>query len=319
MIYDNITQIMKNTPIINASNTLKYLGVKGSLYIKLEYLLPGLSKKDRVALNIIKKANERGVLMPNQPVVETTSGNTGIGLAIVCRHTNHPFTAVMSAGNSAERVKMIKALGANIVLVPQAKNSVKGKVSGEDLKLVEAEAMRICKETGAFMASQFDNLDNPLIHQTATAEEIYSQTEGEIDAFADFIGTGGSLAGICMGLKKKNKNILCYGVEPEVASFYADKTYKGTHAIQGGGYFREVAFFENIKHLINGFIKVTDKEAIKLCRILSSEDSIFAGYSTGANAAAAVKLLEGPLENKKIIILANDTGLKYMSTDLWNE
>ena len=318
MIYDNITQIIKHTPIINASNTVKRLGLCGNLYVKLEYLLPGGSKKDRIALNIINKAHNRGVLSPAQPVVELTSGNTGISLAIVCRQTGHHFTAVMSAGNSMERVKMIKALGADVVLVPQAKKSSKGKVSGEDLALAEEEAKRICKEKGAFMASQFENLDNPLAHMTDTAEEIYAQTEGKIDAFADFIGTGGSCAGVCLGLKDKNKNILCYGVEPQNASFYADKEYIGPHIIQGGGYFREISFFDNIKHLFDGFVKVSDEETISLCRILSSEDSIFAGYSTGANAAAAVKLLAGPLKGKNIIILANDTGLKYMSTALWD-
>lgn len=318
MIYDNVTQIIKDTPIVNASNTVKRLGLSGNLYVKLEYLLPGGSKKDRIALNIINKAHERGVLAPSQPIVELTSGNTGIALAIVCRQTGHPFTAVMSAGNSMERVKMIKALGADVVLVPQAKDSIKGKVSGKDLSLAEEEAIRICKKTGAFMASQFDNLDNPLAHMTDTAEEIFAQTEGKIDAFADFIGTGGSCAGICMGLKNKNKNILCYGVEPQNASYYADKEYHGSHIIQGGGYYREISFFENIKHLFDGFVKVSDEETVNLCRILSSEDSIFAGYSTGANAAAAAKLLAGPLKGKNIIILANDTGLKYMSTALWD-
>lgn len=319
MIYDNITQIMNNTPIINASNTTKHLGIEGNLFVKLEYLLPGMSKKDRIALNIIKKAEEKGILKPNQPVVELTSGNTGIGLALVCKQTQHPFTAVMSAGNSMERVKMIKALGADVVLVDQEKNSQKGMVSGADLALAEKKAKQLCKELNAFMASQFDNFDNAYAHEMTTAEEIYNQSNGCIDAFVDFIGTGGSFAGISLGLKSKNNEIFCYGVEPQSASYYADKHYSGSHCIQGGGYFREITFFENIKYLFDGFITVSDQEAIQLCRILAAHDGIFAGYSTGANAAAAIKLLKNDFKNKNIVILANDTGLKYMSTPLWSE
>jgi cysteine synthase A len=319
MIYENITQIMNNTPIINASNTAKHFGVSGNLFVKLEYLLPGMSKKDRVALNIIKKAEKKGLLSPNQPVVELTSGNTGIGLALVCQQTNHPFVAVMSAGNSMERVKMIKALGADVVLVEQEQNSEKGMVSGADLALAEKKATQLCAELGAFMASQFDNYDNAYAHEMTTAQEIYEQCNGCIDAFVDFIGTGGSFAGISLGLKAKNKNIGCYGVEPQNASYYANKHHNGNHCIQGGGYFREITFFKNIKNIFDGFITITDDEAIDACRILASHDGIFSGYSTGANAAAAIKLLKEDLANKNIIILANDTGLKYMSTSLWSE
>jgi cysteine synthase A len=319
MIYENITQIMNNTPIVNASKTAEYFGARGNLFVKLEYLLPGMSKKDRVAFNIIKKAEEKGLLKPNQPVVELTSGNTGIGLALVCKQTNHPFTAVMSAGNSMERVKMIKALGADVILVEQGKNSEKGMVSGGDLALAEKKAKQLCDESGAFMASQFDNCDNAYAHEMMTAQEIYEQSNGCIDAFVDFIGTGGSFAGISMGLKAKNRNIFCYGVEPQNASYYKDNHYKGSHCIQGGGYFREITFFKNIKNIFDGFITVSDEEAIEACRILASYDGIFAGYSTGANAAAAIKLLQKDFENKNIIILANDTGLKYMSTSLWSE
>ncbi|MGP4017762.1 PLP-dependent cysteine synthase family protein [Saccharopolyspora sp. 5N708] len=167
--------------------------MEGTLLAKLEYLNPGGSKKDRVAKCIVQDAENAGLLLPGQPVVEFTSGNTGAGLAIACAVTGHPFVAVLSKGSSAERARMISALGAEVVLVDQLPDSVPGRISGGDLELVELEAQKITEERGAFRSDQFENRSNVDAHYTGTGQEIWEQTGGKIDAFADFVGTGGCL------------------------------------------------------------------------------------------------------------------------------
>ncbi len=149
-LINNIYEAIGETPLLNLSRIVKHYGVEGKIYAKLEYLNPGYSKKDRPAFEMIKQAKKDGSLKDGQTVIELTSGNTGTGLSLVCRAMNHPFIAVMSEGNSMERAKMMEALGAEVVLVPQSKNSVKNKVSGEDLKLVEEKVQEIIKERDAF-------------------------------------------------------------------------------------------------------------------------------------------------------------------------
>lgn len=180
-LLNNITEAIGGTPMIKLSKITKHYGVEGNIYAKLEYLNPGFSKKDRIALQMIKEAEESGDLAPGQTVVELTSGNTGTGLSIVCKATGHPFVAVMSVGNSMERARMMKALGAEVVLVPQCESSVRGQVSGADLALVEMRAQALTKERNAFRSDQFNLIGNPHAHQYHTAEEMWEQTGGDID------------------------------------------------------------------------------------------------------------------------------------------
>lgn len=304
-----------STPLVELSRITKNLD--GKIFAKLDYLNPGFSKKDRIALQIIEDAEKSGSLKPGQTVVELTSGNTGTGLAIVCGIKGYPFIAVMSKGNSIERARMMSALGAEVVLVDQLKNSVIGKVSGGDLELVEKRTQKLVKERDAFRADQFQLVANFRAHYIYTGPEILKQSEGKIHGFCDFVGTGGTFSGCAASFKNYDSTIKCFIVEPVGAAVLACETVtKPNHNIQGGGYSKR-----DLKYLkpdyIDGYLSISDKEAIKTARQLAKEEGIFAGYSSGANIAAAIQLLKGPLEGKNIATIINDSGLKYLSTDLW--
>lgn len=313
-VLSSILEAIGNTPIVNLSRMTK--GLDGQIFAKVEFLNPGASKKDRIGLQIIEDAEKNGNLKKGQTVVELTSGSTGIGLSVVCAVKGYPFVAVMSKGNSIERVKMMKALGAKVVLVDQLPDSIPGQVSGDDLALVEKEAQRLVIELNAFRPDQFNNISNLSAYELHTGEEIWQQTNGEIDVFVDFVGTGGSFAGCMKALKKHNPDIRGYIVEPSNAAIYSGGALSNpNHKIQGGGYCMDLPLVD--KSLIEGFISISDEESIETTRKLASTEGIFAGYSSGANVAAAIKLLKGKEKGKNICLLINDTGLKYMSNDLF--
>jgi cysteine synthase A len=314
-VLPSVIDAIGSTPVVRLDRLTA--GVDGTLLAKLEYLNPGGSKKDRVAKRIILAAEETGALRPGQPVVELTSGNTGAGLAIACAVTGHPFVAVLSRGSSAERVRMIAALGAEVVLIDQAPYSVPGWVSGADLALVEEQAQRITESTGAFRSDQFENGDNVEAHYTGTGAELWDQTGGRLDAFVDFVGTGGCLAGVTRALKEHDPGIRCFAVEPQGAAVLAGKSAaEPNHPIQGGGFCRA-----DLTHLrdvpLDGYIQVTGDEARTAARLLATREGIFAGFTAGANVAAALKLLEHEMAGATIALVIPDSGLKYLSTDLW--
>ncbi|MFX0016213.1 MAG: PLP-dependent cysteine synthase family protein [Promethearchaeota archaeon] len=315
-IYKSVLDVIGNTPIVDLTRLTKNLN--GRILAKLDYLNPGFSKKDRIALEMIEEAEQSGTLKPNQTVVEMTSGNTGTGLAIVCGHKGYPFVAVMSKGNTDERVRMMRALGAEVILVEQAPGSRTGTVSGESLELVEQEANRIAKEREAFRCDQFNSNGNFNTWYFRASKEIIQQTNGSFDAFCDFMGTGGTFAGLCKAFKEFNPNIQCYIIEPANAAIIAGKKVlnKGDHKIQGGGYsMSALKFLKDIS--IDGTLQVTDEEAYITVRRLAKEEGIFAGPSSGANVHGAIQLLNGPLEGKTVFVVLPDSGLKYLSTDLW--
>jgi cysteine synthase A len=292
-------------------------GHDGRLLAKLEYLNPGLSKKDRIARQIIEDAERGGALEPGQTVVELTSGNTGTGLAIVCAVKGYPFVAVMSRGNSPERARMMAALGAEVVLVPQAPDSTPGQVSGDDLALVEAEAQRLVIERGAFRADQFHHSGNFRAHYLGTGPEIIRQAGVTVDAFCDFAGTGGSFGGCAAALREANPSVRAYIVEPAGAAPLAgNPVTRPNHRIQGGGYGMARLDFVRPER-VDGFIEISDEEAIAAARRLARTEGLFCGFSSGANAAAALRLLAGPCRGQTVVTLLNDSGLKYLSTDLW--
>jgi cysteine synthase A len=288
-----------STPLIELSRLARDTG--GRLLAKLEHLNPGFSKKDRIARQIVEDAEAGGLLRPGQTVIELTSGNTGTGLAIVCAVKSYPFVAVMSKGNSAERARMMRALGAEVVLVDQAPGSEPGHVSGDDLAPVEEEARRLTRERGGFRADQFANVSNFRAHFLHTGPEILEQA-GAFDAFCDFAGTGGTLAGCAAAFKQHDPRILCYLVEPD----------NPHHRIQGGGYSMAELPLLN-REQIDGTLRVSDEEAIEAARRLARVEGIFAGFSSGANIAAALRLVPG----RTVVVVINDSGLKYLSTDLW--
>jgi len=304
-----------DTPLVELSRITR--GLDGRILAKLEYLNPGHSKKDRVALQIIEDAEGDGALAPGQTVVELTSGNTGTGLAIVCAVKGHPFVAVMSRGNSAERARMMSALGAEVVLVDQLPESRPGQVSGGDLDLVEGATQRIVAERRAFRADQFRLVGSTRAHYLHTGPEILRQSGGAIHAFCDFVGTGGSFAGCAAAFKEHDPSIQCYVVEPEGAAVLAgEPSARPNHRIQGGGYSMPNLPLLRREH-VDGYLQVSDAEAIETARRLAREEGLFAGFSSGANVAAALQLLRSSQRGKTIAVLLCDSGLKYLSTELW--
>ncbi|MEL6959233.1 MAG: cysteine synthase family protein [Pseudomonadota bacterium] len=316
--YDSILGAIGNTPLVRLDRLTAALGVDGTILAKLDHLNPGFSKKDRAALGVIKEAEASGALAPGQTVVELTSGNMGTGLAIVCGIKGYPFVAVMSRGNSEERARMMRGLGAEVVLVDQAPGSKPGEVSGADLALVDAEAKRITAERGAFRADQFARAGNPMAHYQTTGPELWRQSGGMIDGFVDFAGSGGTFAGVARYLREVSPRTRCFALEPEGAAALAGEVVtQPDHPIQGGGYaMAELAFFEEA--VPDGYLTVTGEAAREMTRALARHEGVFAGFSAGANVAGADQLLRGEMAGATIAVIICDSGLKYLSTDLWD-
>ena len=313
----SVIEAMEASPLVALDRLTKAAGVEGRILAKLDYLLPGFSKKDRAARRIVEDARASGTLASGQTVVELTSGNMGTGLAIVCAVLGHPFVAVMSAGNSPERARMMRALGAEVVLVPQTAGGTLGKVSGADLDLVEAEAQRLTKARNAFRADQFERWGNAAAHEDGTGAEILAQSGGIVTAFCDFVGTGGTLAGCARAFAAAGKDIRCYAAEPEGGeSIGGGDQSRPDHPIQGGGYSRA-----NLTHLkgmkLAGTVAVSGEAARDTARMLARTEGIFGGYSGGANVAAALELLRDREKSGVVAVIIADSGLKYLSTDLW--
>jgi cysteine synthase A len=212
---------------------------------------------------------------------------------------------------------MMAALGAEVVLVDQLPDSQPGQISRGDLELVERRTQAIVRERGAFRADQFRLQACFRAHYLHTGVEILEQSSGAVDAFCDFVGTGGSFAGCAARLKEHNQAIRCYVVEPEGAAVLAGEAIDNpNHRIQGGGYsMRELPLLDR-RH-VDGYLQVSDSEAIETARRLARTEGIFAGFSSGANVAAALRLLDGPCYGGTVAVLVCDSGLKYLSTDLW--
>jgi cysteine synthase A len=311
----SVVEVIGRTPVVELGRLTR--GLRGRIVAKLDYLNPGFSKKDRIAREIIADAAASGELRPGQTVVELTSGNTGTGLAIVCAVRGHPFVAVMSEGNSPERARMMRALGAEVVLVAQAPGSRPGQVTGDDLALVEERARELTRERGAFRADQFVRRGSRSAHERHTGPELWAQAGGRIDAFCDFVGTGGTYAGVTAALKAQRPSIRCYVVEPDGAPALAGRpVVDPSHRIQGGGYaMRELELLRDVP--VDGYLRVSDARAIAVARQLAREEGVFAGFSSGAVVAAALGLLEGPHAGDTVAVVLADSGLKYLSTDLW--
>ena len=306
------------TPLIRLDRLVRAHGLDGTILAKLDHLNPGFSKKDRAAKGLVEDAEAKGLLKPGQTVVELTSGNMGAGLAIVCAIKGYPFVAVMSKGNSPERARMMGALGAEVVLVDQQPDSCPGQVSGADLELVEQAAQRLTRERGAFRADQFHREGAWLAHYRGTGPEIWEQSGGAVDAFADFAGTGGTYAGVTRALKERKPDIRCYVVEPKDAAAIAGQTVtRPNHPIQGGGYaMADLEFLRGVP--VDGYLTVSGEEARDTARALARTEGVFAGFSSGANVAAAIGLLGGEMRGRTVAVIICDSGLKYLSTDLWD-
>jgi cysteine synthase A len=315
--YPSILDAIGQTPLVRLDRLTRYEGCEGTILAKLDHLNPGFSKKDRAALGVIEAAEKDGSLSPGQTVVELTSGNMGTGLAIVCGIKGYPFVAVMSKGNSPERARMMAALGAEVVLVDQLPESRAGEVSGADLAEVDRVATELTAERGAFRADQFQRMGNPASHEETTGPELWAQSGGKIDAFCDFVGSGGTLVGTSTYLRRQNPAIKCYPIEPVGAAVISgEEVIKAEHPIQGGGYVMSDLRFLRDQNW-DGFLQVGGARARQTARDLARLEGIFAGFSAGANVAAALDLLRGPHKGETVAVIICDSGLKYLSTDLF--
>ncbi len=312
----SILDTIGNTPLVALDRLSR--GLNGRVLAKIEFFNPGFSIKDRIALQMIEDAERNGVLKPGRRVIELTSGNTGTGLALVCAVRGYRFIAVMSEGNSRERARMMHALGAQVVLVPQVGGSRPGQVSGDDLAEVDRVTGKLAKKLKAFRADQFNNVSNARAHELTTGREIWEQTGGQVDAFVSTLGTGGTFAGIAAALKKRNPRIRCYAVEPAGAAYLSKgKATAPNHKIQGTGYAMPLPLVG--REHVDDFVTVTDREAIRTARQLAKHEGIFAGFSSGANVAVALRLAKSAKRGAVIVTTINDSGLKYLSTDLFPE
>ncbi len=312
----SVIDTIGHTPMVELHRIVQSLSLDGRLLAKCEYMSPGFSKKDRIALEMVREATRTGALKPGQTVVELTSGNTGTGLALVCQALGHPFVAVISKGNTMERARMMKALGAEVVLVDQAPQSPPNQVSGEDLALVEQRTRQIMRERDAFRADQFHLAGNVLAHERGTGREIWEQSDGRVNVFVDFAGTGGSFTGVMRYLRMQNPDIQGYLIEPATAPALAGlPVTQKSHKIQGGGYSMDKLPLLD-RNLVSGYLQVTDEEAIGCARMLASQEGLFGGFSAGANLAGALQVLKRG-KGDTVVLLVCDSGLKYLSTDLY--
>ncbi len=319
MAFKSVLEVIGGTPSVWLDRLVADLGVKGRILAKLDYLNPGYSKKDRAALGIIRAAEEAGSLRPGQCVVELTSGNMGTGLAIVCGVLGYPFVAVMSRGNSTERAVMMRALGAEVVLVDQAPGAIVGQVSGADLALVEEVATCITQDRGCFRADQFHHAGNAQAHFDGTGQELWEDSDQSLTSFVDFVGSGGTLAGTLRALRAQNAAVRGYAAEPAGSSVLAGQAVtQAAHPIQGGGY--AMAELSALKEVpLDGFVSVPGEAARDMARRLARVEGIFGGFSAGANIWAAAELLKGAEAGGVVGVVICDSGLKYLSTDLWIE
>jgi len=281
----------------------------GRIAAKAEYLQPGGSVKDRAALFAIEGARRCGALSAGAPVIEMTSGNMGAGLAVVCGVLRHPFTAVMSAGNSVRRASMMRALGAEVVLVAQV-DGTPGRVTGSDIAAAAAEARRLARERGAFYVDQFANRDCFAAHEATTGPELRAALD-RIDAFVACVGTGATLLGTLRDLKRSDPRVRGVAVEPAGAAVLAGRSVTNpAHLLQGAGYALVPPQWD--ASLVDAFAGVTDEEAAAERRALA-RIGLDVGYSSAANVAAAKRLLaSGELRDGATVATAlADTGLKY--------
>lgn len=315
-VLPSVLDAIGQTPVVELARLTR--GDPGRIVAKLDLLNPCGSKKDLIARWMIERAEADGLLAPGQTVVEVTSGNTGNGLAMVCALKGYPFVMIISRGNSPERVAMARAMGAEVVVVEQAPGAEPGHVTGDDLARVEAMAARVVEERGAFRVDQFHRSTNTEAHYAVTGPSLWKQTAGQLDAFCDLIGTGGSFAGVARYLKEQNPKIRCYVVEPHGAEVLAGCLVSCSHhVLQGAGYARTDLNLLD-RHHIDGYLGVSDAEAVAMTRRLAREEGIFAGFTAGANVAAAFQLLRGPCQGGTVAVSICDTGLKYLSTGLWD-
>ena len=306
-IYQNLTQLIGNTPLVQLNNIMHNYELKARIVAKIESFNPGGSVKDRAALAMIEDAEKEGLLAPGALIIEPTSGNTGVGLAWIASLKGYKVVLTMPETMSIERQKLLKALGAEIVLTPGAEGMAGAIRQAEELR---------DNNPGSIIIGQFDNEANPMAHVSTTAQEIWQDTDGNIDFFVAGVGTGGTLCGTARGLKAHNPQIKAIGVEPAESPIITGGN-AGPHKIQGiGANFIPRNYDASV---VDEVVTIKGNDAIATARMLAKTEGIFAGISSGAALHAAILLAQRP-ENagKTIVALLPDTGERYLSTELVN-
>ena len=306
-IAHNLIDLIGHTPLLELSGIERELKLKTRLVAKLESFNPARSVKDRTALALIERAERNGLIGPHTTIIEPTSGNTGIGLALIAAIRGYRLVLTMPDAMSVERRELLKALGAEIVLTP-AYEGMAGAVR---------KAQELADATDdAYIPQQFENPANPEVHRRTTAEEILSDTDGQVDFFVAGIGTGGTITGVGQVLRQNNERIKIIGVEPYTSPVLSGGN-PGPHKIQGIG----AGFVPQTldTRVYDELIRIKDQEAFEAGRLLAKKDGVLAGISSGAALAAALKIARRPEnEGKAIVVLLPDTGERYLSTQLFN-
>ncbi len=306
-IYKSAEELVGNTPLMELCNIEKELDLKATLFAKLEYLNPAGSVKDRAAKRMIDDAEKAGLITENSTIIEPTSGNTGIGLALVCATRGYRLIIVMPETMSVERRQIMMAYGAELVLTDGSKG-MKGAIE-------KAEELAD-KIPGSFIPGQFVNPSNAMAHFDTTGPEIYSDTEGDLDIFVAGVGTGGTITGVGRYLKKQNPDIKIVAAEPEKSAVLSGEK-AGAHGLQGIG----AGFVPDVldKDIIDEIVTVSEENAYECGRLMAKKEGILVGISSGAALWTAISIAKRA-ENigKKIVVLLPDTGDRYLSTDMFN-
>ena len=306
-IYHSVSQLVGNTPLLSVDNYGRRRQLDAAILVKLERFNPAGSAKDRVALEMLAQAEATGALQPGGTVIEPTSGNTGIGLAAIAVARGYRVILTMPASMSAERRALLKAYGAELVLVAE------GGMAGAVAKAEELAA----SIPNSFIPGQFDNPANPAAHYKTTGPEIWRDTEGHVDIFVAGVGTGGTISGTGRYLKEQNPDVRIVAVEP-AASPLLSQGHAGPHGLQGIGANFVPGNYD--ASLVDEIVTVTDEDAYHTGRLLARTEGIMAGITSGAALWAADELARRP-ENKgkTIVALLPDDGSRYLSTPLWSE
>ena len=301
----NINALIGNTPLVQLNQLTQ--GLPARVAVKLEFFNPAGSVKDRIAIAMVENAEKTGKIKAGSTIVEATSGNTGIGLAMVCAAKGYKLVIIMPESMSKERRMLLRAYGAELILTPAAEG-----MSGA---IAKAEELVKNNPDTHFMPRQFDNPANPEIHRQTTAEEIWRDTDGKVDIFLAGVGTGGTLTGVGEVLKARNPNVQIYAVEPANSPVLSGGE-KGAHVIQGLG----AGFVPSILNtqIYGNVLTVTNEDALATARALAEKEGILAGISSGAAAWAALELAKKPENAGKLIVtVLPDFGERYLSTALY--
>jgi len=305
-IAKNLTELIGNTPLLQLSNFATNKALAATVIVKLESFNPAGCVKERIALSMIEDAEATGILKHGTEIIEPTSGNTGIGLALVAAVKGYKLTLTMPETMSIERRNLLKALGANLVLTPGA-NGMKGAI---------ARALELHEENpNSYIPQQFENVSNPAVHKRTTGAEIWNDTDGKIDIFVAGVGTGGTISGVGEYLKEKNPNIKIVAIEPADSPVLSGGN-PGPHKIQGiGAGFVPKNYNPSV---VDEVIQVSNDNAILTSRQLAQQEGLLVGISSGAAAYGATLLAQRPENKGKVIVtLLPDTGERYLSTLLY--